>query len=260
VVVVSRQHGAVEGFDDTISALEGIIARCSAEGDRAGYFPAMYVAVTGTVQDRCASGHFEDPARMERFVARFATRYLDAEAAWRRDGAITRSWRAAFETAANWRPIILQHLLLGINAHINLDLGVAAAEIGGTGPLDAVQADFDAVNDVLGELVEGSQGALDQVSPWLDLVDRVGGAHDEALINFSLRRARAQAWSVAVRLAPLTGDARAGAIRSVDASTARLAGAIAHPGVGASALLLMVRSRERAEPARVMELLAAVRT
>ena len=51
-----------------------------------------------------------------------------------------------------------------MNAHINLDLGVTASELGGGGSIDAVRADFDAVNDVLGELVDGCQAALGTVS------------------------------------------------------------------------------------------------
>ena len=110
----------------------------------------------------------------------------------------------AFEAAGRWRPIVLQHLLLGMNAHINLDLGVTASELADGGSIDAVRADFDAVNDVLGELVDGCQGALGQVSPWLGLADRVGGSGDETLIRFSLVAARRQAWSVAERLARST--------------------------------------------------------
>ena len=49
------------------------------------------------------------------------------------------------------RPIILQHLLLGMNAHINLDLGVCASELAEPGAIDAIRVDFDAVNDVLAD-------------------------------------------------------------------------------------------------------------
>jgi hypothetical protein len=249
----------VADFDATTQALERIVERCAAAGDRAGYFPAMYLAVTHTVRDRAEAGRFEDPERMERFVAHFAARYLDADAAWAAGDPVPAAWRVAFEASSRWRPVIVQHLLLGINAHINLDLGVTAAEIGGAGPLEAIRADFDAVNDVLAELVDGSQAALNEVSPWLEWCDRVGGGGDEAIINFSLRRARAQAWAVAVRLAPLTGPERAAAIRDVDAAAARVGAAIAHPGVWASTVLLAVRVRERADPAQVIRLLAAAR-
>lgn len=243
---------------DTIHALERVVDRCAADGDRSGYFAAMYLAVTRTVRARADAGRFEDEARMERFVSAFAGRYLDAERGWRAGDRPTAAWRAAFEVAGQWRPVIVQHLLLGMNAHINLDLGVTAAELGGPDGLEAIRVDFDAVNDVLGELVEGCQGALDEMSPWLDWTDRVGGHRDEALINFSLRRARAQAWSVATRLASLEGSDRAAAIEATDQATARIARVVAHPGLWASTVLLAVRLRERADPAEVMAVLASV--
>ena len=247
--------GAPLDFDGTITALEAIVDRCRDVGDRAGYFPALYLAVTRTVRQRATQGRFADAPRMERFVVSFAQRYLDAHAAFGAGTSCPRSWRVAFTAAGQWRPVILQHLLLGINAHINLDLGVTAADAGGTGPLAAVQADFDAVNDVLGSLVDGCQGALDEVSPWLDLVDRIGGRHDESLIRFSLVAARQQAWRVAERLHGLHGAERVAAIDAVDDAAARVGHAVRHPGLAASALLLAVRARERAAPRRVIDVL-----
>jgi Family of unknown function (DUF5995) len=246
-------------FDDTIGTLEAIVDRCAAAGDRGGYFAAMYLAVTNTMRERAAEGTFQDPARMERFITGFAGRYLDAVAAWQAGAPCTASWRVAFEASRRRRPIILQHLLLGMNAHINLDLGVAASDVGAGASIDAVRADFDAVNDVLGELIDGCQGALDEVSPWFQLADRVGGRGDETLIRFSLVLARRQAWSVATKLSTLSGPDRDKEIAAVDTATARLADGIEHPGLAASALLLVVRARERAEPAEVMRLLRAVR-
>jgi hypothetical protein len=246
-------------YDATIAALDDIVDECATKGDRVGYFAAMYLAVTNTVRERAAEGTFEDPDSMERFVTGFAARYLDALSAWRAGERCSRSWIVAFQAASRWRPIILQHLLLGINAHINLDLGVAACDVAEGRSLDAVRADFDAVNDVLAQLVDGCQGALDEVSPWLDLADKIGGKGDETLIRFSLVAARRQAWAVAQRLSGLTGSARDRAISSVDGQTTLVAHAVEHPGLGASALLLTVRARERAAPKEVMDLLRAVR-
>jgi len=242
-------------YDDTIDALEAIVARCSADRDRIGYFAAMYLAVTRTVRQRAAEGRFADEARMERFVTGFAARYLDALEAWQLGAPCTESWQVAFGATRRWRPIVLQHLLLGMNAHINLDLGVAAAEVADGAAIDAVRADFDAVNDVLRDLVDGAQGALGQVSPWLGLVDRIGGSGDETLIRFSLVAARRQAWSVATRLSAQSANERQAATDAVDASAARIGRAVEHPGVLASTLLLVVRARERADPAEVMRLL-----
>jgi len=42
----------------------------------------------------------------------------------------TESWVKAFDATEFWWLIVLQHLLMDMNAHINLDLGIAAAEKG----------------------------------------------------------------------------------------------------------------------------------
>jgi hypothetical protein len=246
-------------FDETIDAVGAVVDDCVARGDRVGYFAAMYVAVTSTTRQRAEAGRFQDATRMARFVSRFASRYLGALQAWRAGAPCSQSWLVAFRATQQWRPIILQHLLLGMNAHINLDLGVTVCELGDGQPIEAARADFEAMNDVLGQLVDSCQGALDSVSPWLGLADRVGGGGDETLVRFSLRAARRQAWSVATRLSGLAGAERADAIVDVDAAAARVASAVEHPGLPASAVLLAVRARERAAPAEVMRLLRAVR-
>jgi hypothetical protein len=65
---------------------------------------------------------------MERFVVGFADRYLRAPMT---PGALAGTARCrdgpAFEATRRWRPVMLQHLLLGNNAHINIDLGVTAS-------------------------------------------------------------------------------------------------------------------------------------
>jgi hypothetical protein len=247
-------------YDETIAALTAIVERCTAEDDRVGYFAAMYLAVTTTVRRRAAEGRFEDPARMERFVTGFAGRYLDALDAWRADRPCPDSWRAAFVAAGRWRPVVLQHLLLGMNAHINLDLGVAACDLAAGGALADVRSDFDAVNGVLGELVDACQGALDEVSPWLGLADRIAGSGDETMIRFSLVVARRQAWAAAGRFAALpAGPRRDAEIAAVDHASAGVAHVVEHPGALASALLMVVRLRERAPVGDVIRLLAAVR-
>jgi len=185
---------AATTYDETIGGLTAIVDRSGAAADRIGYFAAMYLAVTHTVRARADAGGFQDAARMERFATRFAGRYLDAHDAWRAGAPCPLSWRVAFEAAGRWRPVILQHLLLGMNAHINLDLGVTASTLADAGSLEHVRADFDAINDVLATLVDGCQQALDSVSPWMGLVDRIGRSGDETMVRFSLVVARRQAW------------------------------------------------------------------
>ena len=52
--------GVTRSFADTLTAMEALVARCAADGDRRGYFAAMYLAVTRTVRDRVEHGTFAD--------------------------------------------------------------------------------------------------------------------------------------------------------------------------------------------------------
>jgi hypothetical protein len=251
-------------FQHARAALEDVVDDCARRSDPNGYFPAMYLSVTREVEARCRSGWFDDAGRMEVFVASFAQRYLDAWDAWRRDEACTSSWRVAFEAARSRRTVILQHLALGMNAHINLDLGVAVAELAGAGPVEALHHDFDAVNDVLGSLVPEMKSVVGAASPFLGALDRVGGASDDELVRFSLRVARREAWRAAERLAALRRQGAgelsfATAVDELDRATTRLARGVRSPGGRLSAALLVVRLGERAPVPRTIVRLASIR-
>jgi hypothetical protein len=219
-----------------------------------GLFAIMYAGVTSEVRRCCTDGTFGEPARMERFVAAFAGRYLSAHDAWRDGRPTTRSWVTAFDTATRWRPVVLQHLLLGVNAHINLDLGIVAADLaGGPAGLPALRPDFEAVNDVLASMVDTSQAAMGSVSPWFGVADRLGARNDEAVIRFSLRRARTQAWAFAQRLAALVAAERPAEIERVDVAVDALARRILHPGAVITTGLFAARLREPWRATRALD-------
>lgn len=232
-------------FAGCVAAFEQVIDRSRREKDRVGLFACLYQRVTVAVRTRSEDGRFAEGAQMERFVCGFADRYFAAHDAWRSGGAATRSWAVAFEAAQRWRPIVLQHLLLGMNAHINLDLGISTATLAGTPDLlPGLRPDFDAVNGVLASMVDRSQDELTAASPWFGLVDRFGGRRDEAVICFSLRRARDQAWALAERLVALPEAEWPAEIDRVDREVAAIARRILHPGAVLTAALGIVRLRE----------------
>ena len=201
-----KPDGTGEGgstFEVTLRELVHIRDSCREAEDRNGYFPALYAQVTAAVAERSARGDFDDAHRMEELVARFARRYTQAYWAHASQRPTTRSWSLAFETADSNDPLVLQHLLLGINAHINLDLGIVVAELAAarSAPLATVRADFDAINDVLAALVDRCQAAVVAGSPVLAAADVLLGDRDEVATQFSLRAARLGAWEFADRLA-----------------------------------------------------------
>jgi hypothetical protein len=88
---------------------------------------------------------------------------------------------------------MLQRLLVGINAHINLDLGIAAAETAPGQALAGLRRDFDRINEIIASLITRVEHDIAGVSPWIGLLDRIGGRHDDVIVRFSIEVARTEA-------------------------------------------------------------------
>jgi hypothetical protein len=239
-----------------IRQLTAIVGQTERAGSRLGYFAALYRRVTATVLAEI--DRFEDPARMTRLDVVFATRYLKALAAFQASGRPSKSWLVAFQATSDPEPIILQHLLLGMNAHINLDLGIAAATVAPGAALPALHDDFMRINAILASLVQTVIDELSQVSPFLGLLAQVvGTGNDLKIANFGLDTARDWAWSFAETLAPLTPAQQAPKIATVDRLIAGFGKALWHPDPILAALYKVIRSAETASVPQIIEVLAA---
>jgi hypothetical protein len=241
--------------DEVIEQLSEIIDSSSRRGSRLGYFAALYRKVSIKVKEGIGEGLFEDGPRMERLDVVFANRYLEALENHRLGEPTTRSWQIAFDAASRWWPIVVQHLLLGMNAHINLDLGIAAARACPGDSLSGLKQDFEKINQILASLVSGVEHELERVWPMMRLLDQVAGKTDEAIINFSMEKAREHAWEVAGRLAPLDSEHQAVEIDLIDAETALIGQAVRHPGFLVSAVLRPIRLCERRSISQIISLL-----
>lgn len=242
-------------IDDVIDRLDDIIATARREKSRVGYFATLYRQVTVNVKRGIAAGHFENGPRMEHLDVIFANRYLAAYDAWRAKKPMSRCWATAFDAAGAWPPLILQHLLLGINAHINLDLGIAAAQTAPGAELAGLRNDFQAINTVLGDMLDDVQDRISTVSPWMGIVDFIGQRTDEEICTFCLGASRDIAWQTAIRFASLKNGQTESETLRADAIVTGLAGSIRNPGLWASTALLAVRARESSDVPRVLDAL-----
>jgi hypothetical protein len=243
-------------IDEVIKYLDDAITLAHHEKSRLGYFAVLYRNVTIKVKEGILAGSFEDGARMERFDVTFANRYLDALERYRRGGEPSKCWRTSFRAAEHWHPIVLQHLLLGINAHINLDLGVAAAQTSPGAQLEGLKQDFDSLNNILCAMLDDVQEKLTRVSPFMPLLDLAGGRTDEAIMSFSIKRAREAAWRVAERLAPLSLEEMQKELDVLDRWVDVLAFVIQYPGTPLRLAKLVVRFTESRDVAKIIDLLA----
>lgn len=249
---------ALRTIDDVLDQLDAIVEIARERGTVDGYFAALYRRVTAEVEARIGRGAFEDGGRMATFDVVFASRYVEAWSAHERGRPLTEAWRVAFGCRDDYWPVVLQHLLVGMNAHINLDLGIAAAAVAPGAAIHGLRKDFDLINDILCEMVDDVQTRLAKVWPALRHIDRICGELDEAVIHFSIRRARTQAWELAVALAGVENETeRARRIGEVDTAMACLGRRVLNPGVKLRLILAWVRLRERGTIAEKLAVLTA---
>ncbi|MFT5167046.1 MAG: hypothetical protein ACI8P3_002283 [Saprospiraceae bacterium] len=242
----------IEGL---INDMDTMIEQSIAENNPLGLFTALYQKVTIRVKEGIANGRFEDGPRMEQLDIIFANRYLEAYQKYQSGRMPTRSWKATFDAAKRTDLILLQHLLLGMNAHINLDLGIAAAQVNPGASIEALKNDFIEINKLLFELIEEVQSDLAKVSPFLGLVDFLGKNKDEQFAAFSMKAARKHAWLVAQRMASVTESGREAVIESTDKYVVALNKVILNPGKLISIINWIIRLVESKNVAKNIQAL-----
>jgi hypothetical protein len=213
----------VRVLDDTIEALRSAALMAD---DASGHFPALYARVTDRIRQAAGSGEFADAEGMVEFATAFADWYLRPRAGVE---PIPGSWRAAWDVAGDGRLLIVQHLLLGINAHVNHDLGQVVVELADQredASVAGMRRDFDTVNAVLAATMPEVLRDLGRSSRWVNAAAAWGA---DRWFHFSLARAREQAWRFAERTHPLDGAGRQAAARELDQLVRVLAYMITRP-------------------------------
>ncbi|MCI5136287.1 MAG: hypothetical protein D3920_14750 [Candidatus Electrothrix sp. AW2] len=242
---------------EVLEIIDTIISDAKAEKSRHGYFAALYKQVTLQIKQRIDEGKFADPKKMDRLNTIFANRYFEAYKKFK-TGQATKSWRIAFRYKKSQDLTILQHLLLGINAHINLDLGIAVAELN-LDDLDALQGDFEQINDILESLLDDVQKIIGRFSPLLTFLDHLGGRLDETMVNFSIQKARRDAWDFAEQLAQQSQTERIRTICTMDRKTALLGKLIAEPGGILGKAIDIIRFQESENVMKIIQSLEGMR-
>jgi len=244
-------------IDEVLSQLSGIIAESRQTGDRCGFFAALYYKVTEKVRAGIDKGQFEDGARMGRLDVLFANRYLDALASWKSGGEPSASWKIAFEACRSRSVLVLQHLLLGISAHINFDLGIAAVEaMKGLGqPLQPIEKDFDSINIILGAMTYEVINEINRLSPLLSLIGKHSRNTESVLVQFSMTNARDGAWCFAEDLFALSGDAYQTCIDARDKDIAKLGSTLVHFRAMLKLTVWVIHLFECKDPKRIIGVL-----
>lgn len=233
--------------------LHELIDWSRSHSSRIGYFAALYTHVGEALDAALKNGAFEHPQRIDALNDVFFARYLAACDAYRDHEAPSAVWAVALQATRNPRLCVLQHLMLGMNAHINFDLAVAVAAAIAPADLPGFRADFDRMNALLASLVNGIAADMAIAWPLLRTINRLFRSEDDVIIDFSMSVAREAAWQAALRLSRLEGDALARAITELDAEATRLAGIVARPASPADLITFVIRCGERGTVAQIID-------
>ena len=246
----------IRTIDDVIAAIEGIIQWSITNESRLGYFGALYKRITVSIKKNLPN--FQKPPRMEQLDVTFASRYFAALNAWfwpAQFPPLSPAWRVAFQAAALPGPIIVQHLLAGVNAHIDLDLGIAAESVAPGAQLPDLEHDFNLVNQVLANEVAGVLDEIDELSPVLAEIYKAFKNVETGIIDRMLDFTRMEAWGFATELAPLNPQQQATAIARRDAIAAGLGTLIITPPALFEHLIQVIALLETRDVVKIIETL-----
>lgn len=246
----------METINEAIAEMDTIVQSCRDKSSRIGYFAVLYRMVTIRVRDGILAGEFEDNPRMEKLDIIFAKRFIDAYHAYQTGQQITESWKLAFDAAVSTKHLVLQHLLLGMNAHINLDLGIAAVETMKGKNLEDIEGDFNKINQVLGDLVDDVKLNIGTISPTFSRLISFSKGREEILVNFSIKLAREGAWKFAKRFAAAEDESEAIAKR--DKVISLLAKGLIRPGLKLRLLIWIAGLSEWKSVPEIMDQLGKI--
>ncbi|SMD36231.1 hypothetical protein SAMN04488029_2786 [Reichenbachiella faecimaris] len=247
------KESPIDTIDQVIISLDQIIQESIENESCAGYFAALYRKVTLKVKEGIEQDYFDNGPRMEHLDVVFATRYIHAYKAYKHGEPLTRSWQVAFALSTHYWPIVLQHLLIGMNAHINLDLGIAAAEISEGKNVNDLHGDFDKINEILSSLVHEVDRDLAEIWPTFRIIVKALGKVDDYLVDFSMKLARDGAWKFAKHLADTPLSLKPEMIIARDQKVSKKASLITSPGFLITIIFRWIRLGERGSIAKKIE-------
>ncbi len=179
----------MQTINEVLTRMDEIVGECRIRQSRVGYFAILYRQVTRRIKEGILNGEYDDNHRMEKLDVLFAKRFIEAYDIWLAGQMPSQSWFIAFEASKETSPLLMQHLFLGINAHINLDLGISASETMTGINIDGIQGDFNKINSVLAELVDGVKSNISTVSPIFGWLLPLAKGRDEMFLSFSIQLA-----------------------------------------------------------------------
>lgn len=191
-------------LDDVVESFTRQEALWRAQQDRRCIFLTLYGTVSVEMRARVAQRAFADAEWVHRYAVAFANIYREVVLAYDagRLDEVPKAWQLCFDAARSGSTLVLQDVLLGVNAHVNQDLPYALTAISIDPDRAARYADHVAVNEVLRSMADPAVARISALyAPGLTDMADVAGDLDAVASQFAMEVARESAWESAVSLA-----------------------------------------------------------
>lgn len=190
-----------KSIDQVLEQFDGFIEWSERDQSNLGIFATVYRKSTIRIKHKIQQGDFfEDNNRMEQLVILFADRYFKALEDYRNGVRPTESWHIAFKATEDKNTSILQHLLLGITAHIGLDLGIVCHQTHVGQDLEKFQQDFKRIETLLFEVARDVIEGISKLAIWFKIV-RTLLLMDARKSMILTAKVRSIGWRLAERMA-----------------------------------------------------------
>jgi len=246
-------------IEEVLKKLDEIIIWSKENQSPVGYFACTYRIMTAQVLKEIQQKKFEDNPRMTLLDLAFAQRYLEAWDNYSKGKKCTQSWYIAFEAAKNKNLLILQHIFLGMNAHINLDLGISASSVMPYRKINLLKKDFENINNVIASINQKVQDSLNKICYPVELIDKISNGKDNVVLDFAISKARDTSWATAVIASNTPQFLRESVINIVDYAAAKVASQIINPKLLTPALTKELKKYESSDIVKNIEILSSTK-
>lgn len=191
-----------------------IIEEFEGKRDNRTIFLQCYSMMTANVLTAIEQDRFKDPVWVRTLLHRFADYYFDALTCYDCGEKAPKVWQEVHKAAATKNLAVIQHLLLGVNAHINYDLVLTLYDM--LSPewedlsvdmQDVRYDDHSLVNTIIGETIDKVQDeVVEKYAPSMDVIDTVLGRLDEYLLLKLISDWREKVWNHAQNLLQMENE------------------------------------------------------
>ena len=201
----------IEGssYSTVTEQMQALLSYWETRNDRRCIFLDCYFTMTTNMLSALDENRFHDREWVNHLLHRFADYYFEALAAYERAGENSPLvWKLTLDASEREDLSALQHLLLGVNAHINYDLALALRDLlrpewENLSPAGVQRRyeDHRLVNQIIAETIDVVQDeVIEHYNPSMDLVDKLLGPMDEWMTAQVISDWRDQVWESALAL------------------------------------------------------------